>query len=1033
MNDKIIKCLNKLQHLKEHNENTKVSFKQSNNISRIVSALQTDYGIDATALKYTIVDPLSQCIDAHHRKLQDEVHLAIKQHIRDTHLTITNDPALSCLGNNVEHTMEDTIMNAVTYWQHTLTTTHNINNPSTPAEPCIVKENSKTNKNSNNNANTSTKPTTKQSTATVTIHDKMLTGTLIDHNTSRGNRKSLKDRNKKKLIVDSLHVSEHCTNPNCYQCAKENIVNLSDTQLSKTQILLLSKGLSFVPTAPNAKNTEIMKDFNIFAHKTKRKYKQMINPPRARRLTDEPELYRKSTVNNTNDNQSHLLGPKALEDAILAMKNEITNIEQHPTSKHNLTRKERQALKELVDNHTLIINKADKGSTIVVRNRTDYIKEGLEHLSDPNTYIQLERDYTRDVNQIIRNTLHNLKIKGLLSPNMADFCMPPPQVRTACIYFLKKIHKSPMGIRPIVSTINSPTANVAEFLDIYLQPIMKQLPAYLKDTSHFISEIADIKVTKETWLVTVDVKSLYTNIPNDEGIRACHEAWRDRETTDPQHPPAEVLRHLLEIVLKLNTFEFDNKHYLQKFGTAMGSKLAPAYANTFMGKLEKSILDSAPKEPRYYRRFIDDIFMIWQHSEEELTEFLTRMNKTNKSIQFTHEKSQQEIVFLDVVVYKKATEHQTPDTLTLNVKTHIKPTNKQLYVREDSYHPPGTGKGIAIGEATRYLRTNSEQGQFQKMMLKHKRNLTKRGYPNSKTTERLKKIKFSSRANRTNKKHTVKQLTTDQQTGPQKPTFVTRYCPNARKAFRIVYKHWTRIDTNIPTLKKFLRVTPRLAYRANANLTRRLVRAKLRRPPTSENPTSTECQNSNSTYEDNHSNTPITELADLRFPANKTNSNITLCHDKNCPLHGKLIQSKTVRSRVSRRTYHTHGTANCDTPAVVYMIQCKQCGRQYVGQTSQSLRMRFSRHLRAIKNQHQPGVLQEHFRKNKCAGTHNISIQILHTITPKEGDTPRDTENALKQLESLWMQRLKSEYPQGLNWAKYDPMNRSNRQTTSAP
>ena len=60
----------------------------------------------------------------------------------------------------------------------------------------------------------------------------------------------------------------------------------------------------------------------------------------------------------------------------------------------------------------------------------------------------------------------------------------------------------------------------------------------------------------------------------------------------PQHPPAETLRLLLELVLKLNTFEFSEKYYLQIFATAMGFNLAPAYANTFMGKLEAVMLDS---------------------------------------------------------------------------------------------------------------------------------------------------------------------------------------------------------------------------------------------------------------------------------------------------------------------------------------------------------------------------------------------------------------------------------------------------------
>ena len=187
-----------------------------------------------------------------------------------------------------------------------------------------------------------------------------------------------------------------------------------------------------------------------------------------------------------------------------------------------------------------------------------------------------------------------------------------------------------MGIRPIVSMANLATANLAEFLDIYLQPIMKQLLAYLKDTTQFIREISDLHVYKDSWLVTTDVKSLYTNIPNKEGIQACYEAWLKQEITDPKHQPAETLKQLLELVLKLNVFEFNSEHYLQKFGTAMGSKLAPAYANTFMGKLEAEILAKSSHKPLHYRRYIDDIFLIWPHSEDKTW-----------TIYHSHEQSQQ--------------------------------------------------------------------------------------------------------------------------------------------------------------------------------------------------------------------------------------------------------------------------------------------------------------------------------------------------------------------------------------------------------
>ena len=115
---------------------------------------------------------------------------------------------------------------------------------------------------------------------------------------------------------------------------------------------------------------------------------------------------------------------------------------------------------------------------------------------------------------------------------------------------------------------------------------------------------------------------------------------------DPQYPPAEILQHLLEMVLKLNVFEFNCKHYLQRFGTATGSKLTPAYANIFMGQVDKNILDTSPLKLTYYRRFIDDVLMIWPHSKAELEQFIVHMNQVNSSIKFTHESSQEEVACL---------------------------------------------------------------------------------------------------------------------------------------------------------------------------------------------------------------------------------------------------------------------------------------------------------------------------------------------------------------------------------------------------
>ena len=77
-----------------------------------------------------------------------------------------------------------------------------------------------------------------------------------------------------------------------------------------------------------------------------------------------------------------------------------------------------------------------------------------------------------------------------------------------------------MEIRPIVSSCESPTENISQFLNYWLQPIMRNLPSYLKDTSQLINELKELSVEPNTLLVTIDVKSLYTCIPDsgDPGL-----------------------------------------------------------------------------------------------------------------------------------------------------------------------------------------------------------------------------------------------------------------------------------------------------------------------------------------------------------------------------------------------------------------------------------------------------------------------------------------------------------------------------------
>ena len=262
-----------------------------------------------------------------------------------------------------------------------------------------------------------------------------------------------------------------------------------------------------------------------------------------------------------------------------------------------------------------------------------------------------------------------------------------------------------MKIRPIVSSCNSVTENISEFVDYWLQPEMRKLHSHLTDTNASINLIETTKLPENCILASIDVSCLYTNIPHDEGKRFAMEALANSDPT-PGQPPLEVIGELIDLVL---IFEFDGKHYLQIQGTAMGTKMAPAYANLFMGIIEDRLRSIGGDNILLWKRFIDDIFLVWTGTEDELRMFLTDINKVHRTIQFTCELSHSEIIFLDTTLYKGPRFMREG---ILDIRTHIKPTNKQLYVRASSYHPPGTRKGITIGEAKRYLRTNSEESSF---------------------------------------------------------------------------------------------------------------------------------------------------------------------------------------------------------------------------------------------------------------------------------------------------------------------------------
>ena len=270
-------------------------------------------------------------------------------------------------------------------------------------------------------------------------------------------------------------------------------------------------------------------------------------------------------------------------------------------------------MSSLCDRRDIVVKPADKGSAVVVMSTEGYQQEAERQLSSTVHYEQLSRDPTTKNNEVVRASVTKLLNKGSINKRTAEDLVER-RPRPARFYMLPKIHKSlvdPPG-RPIISSNGCPTERISAYVDIHLKPLVQSTETYIRDTKDFLIHLQSLPdLPPGTLLVTMDVVGLYTNIPHSEGLEA---AQRMLDTRSTLNPPTEDLINLMEHVLNLNCFVYNNTHYRQKHGTAMGTKMAPSYANIFMADLERRLLAQAPGlTPELLKRFVDDMFMIMIH------------------------------------------------------------------------------------------------------------------------------------------------------------------------------------------------------------------------------------------------------------------------------------------------------------------------------------------------------------------------------------------------------------------------------------
>ena len=620
----------------------------------------------------------------------------------------------------------------------------------------------------------------------------------------------------------------------------------------------------------------------------------------------------------------------------------------------NLLESERKALFELMHDEDIVIRNADKGGAIVVQDKSKYVSEIERQLSDRLTYTPLNSDPTFRFANEIKDTLKRYLREEVITDNEYKFMIQDHAIRPV-LYGLPKCHRNLQNppARCIVSGIGSLTEPISQYVDSHIKGIVTTMPSYLKDTTDFLRKLKDCKVDPTDILCSLDVSALYPSIPHEEGLSALRHFLDQR--TD-KHPPTEMLLSLTNIVLTKNYFRFQDRYYLQCRGTAMGSPTAVSYSNLFMAKFEEDYIYNNNPFSVYiktYWRYIDDLFIVWTGSADDLKMFHQSLNTKIESIKFTLEYDHEKISFLDVLVKKKED--------GIHTEVYKKETARNTFLHYTSYHPPSLKRSLPYSQLLRYKRICDENDVFELQSKELCENFRDRGYDPSMIDSTM------NRARQVQREDLFKHKNRDP---GNTVALVSTYSPISGAIKSTVNKHWHILESD-PVIGKVFQTPPRFFYKRQPSLRQHLVRSDLpvKKPP--------------------HF---LSHIPSGNFP----------CH--NCVQCHGLIKGDSFLHPKTKRVIKVKGRISCTTKWLVYLLCCS-CPKYYVGKTKREFKTRICEHKCSIRRHDEKSPVARHFNSHG----HTVGdLRYMGIETVRAPPRGGDRDRILLQRECFWVHFLDS-------------------------
>lgn len=425
---------------------------------------------------------------------------------------------------------------------------------------------------------------------------------------------------------------------------------------------------------------------------------------------------------------------KLINDYITECDNKLINEMQNKVLEYDNNDKILlETLTSLSKNNNIVIKAADKNLGITILDKNEYDIMCYAHLDDTTIYIEIT-DYSPDNSYATLIDLlksykqyytysHNTMTTTKLAASLLQL-QNHDTLRIAPFYCLPKIHKRiipPIPGRPIVSSINTLTYHASVYLDLQLQPILKQLGTVCTSALTLITDFKDFHTDINSVILCADVTSLYPNIPILLGVQTVAIVLKSLNCFSDTH--LNFLMDLLHWVLRNNFCTFNNKTYLQKKGTAMGTPVATSYANIFLYGVECDLI--AKYKPCYYKRYIDDIFAIFP-SKIIAKCFIHTFNSIVPSIKLEAVTIGRSGIMLDLIIELMHNPHIMSDTITH--KLFQKPANIYQYIPTLSNHKPNIFSNFIKQEVNRFNINCTNTDDYNECKILFSQRLLARGY-----------------------------------------------------------------------------------------------------------------------------------------------------------------------------------------------------------------------------------------------------------------------------------------------------------------